>query len=335
MNCRIRPLLFGAVASLFLFLSVSCRQQTPPVLVEYKRDFPIDTAVVLEGIPMEMPTTPALPYRLGNRLLVFGSYNMLYIYAYPDLRFIRSYQMPQFVSISVAGDELYLEDQGKVDVYRLNHSDSLLLTRSFRVATVPYSVGKVQPLGKDTYILTGSSDIDVTHEYHIVNPETGTWKSGGAYPEPPIRFKRLKDFRYAYYHSISVKPDQTAFVVTYGNVRRIHIYGVDGSLRHSLHLDYEPNNNHLVDPGFERRIFHCQGSVVTDRYIYLINPEQKLERAEPHGDILVLDWDGNLKARYRLDMYIDGIVVDEERNVIVGCGDKGKGKGRQFFRLEL
>ena len=116
---------------------------------------------------------------------------MLYLYDYPDLRFIRSYHMPQFVSIRVAGDELYLEDQGIVDVYRLNHSDSLLLTRSFRVATVPYSVGKVQPLGKDTYILTGSSDIDVTHEYHIVNPETGTWKSGGAYHTVAGRIRRI------------------------------------------------------------------------------------------------------------------------------------------------
>ena len=69
--------------------------------------------------------------------------------------------------------------------------------------------------------------------------------------------------------------------------------------------------------------------------IYTVNPEQSMERAVPHGDILVLDWEGNLKARYRLDMYIDGIVVDEERKMIVGCGDKGKGRGRQFFKLKL
>lgn len=332
MNYKIR--LFLCIAVAYLFLLMSCRQQTSSVQIEYKRNFPIDTTVVLQGIPMEVPTTPAIPYRLGDRLLVFGSYQMLHIYTYPDLRFVRSFQLPRFASENVVGDELYLENQGKVDVYRLNHSDSLVLNRSFPTISVPYSVGKVYPLSRGNYIFTGSS-IDGVHEFHITNPETGVCKSGGEYPEPPIRFRRLEDFKTAYTHSLCVKPDQTAFVVTYSNVRRIHIYGADCTLRHALHLDYEPNNNHLVDPGFEYRIFHCQGSVVTDRYIYIVNPEQKLNQPKPHGDILVLDWEGNLKARYRLDMYIDGIVVDEERKMIVGCGDKGKGKGRQFFRLEL
>ena len=329
-------MLLYIVAAVLLSV-VSCRQQQAPIVaVEYKRDFPVDTAIILQEIPMEMPTVPALPCRLGNRLVVVGSYQTAYLYTYPDLRLVRSCQLPSFASHSVMGDELYLESQGKVDVYRLDHSDSLVLARSFRTVDVPYSVGKVQPLGKDTYIFTGGFDIDGTHEYHIVNLETGKWTSGGTFPEPSsARFKRLKDFQVAYYHSIFVKPDRSAFVVTYGGVRRIHIYGVDGDLRHALHLDYEPNNNHLVELDYDRRFGHCMGAFVTDRYIYTVNPEQKLDRPEPHGDILVLDWEGNLKARYRLGMYIDGIVVDEERNVILGCGDKGKGKGRQFFRFDL
>ena len=285
---------------------------------------------------MEVPTTQALPYRLGNRLIVFGSYQNLSIYSYPDLRFVRSCQLPKFASQNVMDDELYLEYQGKVDIYRLNHSDSLVWTRSFRVATVPYSVGSIYPLGKDTHIFTGWYDIEGTHEFHVVNSKTGKWTSGGAYPESSwTRFKRLKDFQSAYFHNIFVKPDRSALAVTYLCLRRIHIYDADGTLRHALHLDYEPNNNHLVDPDYDRRFLHCHGAFVTDRYIYTVNPEQSMEYAVPHCEIVVLDWESNLKARYRLDMYIYGIVVDEERKMIVGCGDKRKGKGSQFFKLKL
>lgn len=335
MNCRISLFLCNAIV--WLLLSVSCQwQPAESVQVEYKRGFPVDTTITLQELPIEVPSTPALLYRLGNRLVLFGNYHILYIYSYPDLRFVRSCQLPKFALTDVIDDELYLEYQGKVDIYRLNPSDSLVWTRSFRVATVPYSVGSVHPLGKDTYIFTGWADIEGTHEFHIVNSKTGKWTSGGAYPESSwTRFKRLEDFRYAYSHGISVKPDRSAFVVTYTFLRRIHIYDADGTLRHALHLDYEPNNNHLVDPGYDRRFLHCTDVFVTDRYIYTVNPEQSMEYAVPYCEILMLDWEGNLKARYRLDMYINDIVVDEERKMIVGCGDKGKGKGSQFFKLKL
>lgn len=140
--------------------AVSCRQQQAPIVaVEYKRDFPVDTAITLQEIPMEMPTVPALPCRLGNRLVVLGSYQTAYLYTYPDLRLVRSCQLPPFASHSVMGDELYLESQGKVDVYRLDHSDSLVLTRSLRVATVPYSTGGIQPLGKTLTSLPAGSTL--------------------------------------------------------------------------------------------------------------------------------------------------------------------------------
>ena len=151
MNCR-NSLLLYIVAAVLLSV-VSCRQQQAPIVaVEYKRDFPVDTAIILQEIPMEMPTVPALPCRLGNRLVVVGSYQTAYLYTYPDLRLVRSCQLPPFASHSVMGDELYLESQGKVDVYRLDHSDSLVLARSFRTVDVPYSVGKVQPFDINEYV---------------------------------------------------------------------------------------------------------------------------------------------------------------------------------------
>lgn len=328
---------FGICAAwIFLLLLAACQQPgTEEVKLKYKQGFLVDTVVSPSEITMGISVRPAFPLRLDDRLVVFGSYDMVHIYSYPQLQYLHSQQLPRYVSQEVVNGELFLEYQGKVDVYRLDKADSLYQSRSFRVATVPYTTGRVQSLGEDEYIFPDNYDMNGLCEFHRVFPGTGHWSSGGQYPETPERFKRLRDFKLAYAHILAVRPDKTAFVVAYCNLRRIHIYNKKGQLLHALQLDYSPGNNHLVEPKFESRLSHCSGVIATDHYIYTVNPEQSMERAVPHGDILVLDWEGNLKARYRLDMYIDGIIVDEERKMIVGCGDKGKGRGRQFFKLKL
>ena len=130
----------------------------------------------------------------------------------------------------------------------------------------------------------------------------------------------------------STKPDGTAFVVAYSNIRRVHIYDDSGKLLHAVKLDYVPNDN-LVDPNRRKTYWYIQNAVTTDKYIYLVNPEQQLPPPKNYSEIVVLDWEGNLKIRYRLNKFVVGIVVDEDRKAIIGCCNKS-GKG-SFFKLDI
>ena len=196
---------------------------------------------------------------------------------------------------------------------------------------VPYSTGSVQRLDVERYIFADNYDLDGVSEYHVINIKDGSWQSGGEYPEPPARFKRLRDFKLAYAHDLSVKPDGSAFVVSYSYVRRVHIYNADGQLLHAIKLDYAPGNNNLPDlNGY----WHHMSTITTDNYIYMLNPEQQPPSPQTaHSEIVIMDWEGNLKVRYRLDWFVNGIIVDEARGVIVGCGDKGQGAA--FFELNI
>lgn len=329
MSCRNSNCAWFATA--LLLTLAACQQRHKPVMVEYKTVFPVDTCISLREIPMQENLRSLSLLRLGdNRLLVFGDYGIVRLYSYPDLELIRSQQLV-YRGTGVIGNELLLESQGTVDKYRLNTKDSLVCTGSFKIAMVPYSTGSVQRLDVERYIFADNYDLDGVSEYHVINIKDGSWQSGGEYPEPPARFKRLRDFKLAYAHDLSVKPDGSAFVVSYSYVRRVHIYNADGQLLHAVKLDYAPGNNNLPDlNGY----WHHMGTVTTDNYIYMLNPEQQPPSPQTaHSEIVIMDWEGNLKVRYRLDWFVNGTIVDEARGVIVGCGDKGQGAA--FFELNI
>lgn len=328
MSCKNSIRAWFAIA--LLLALTACQQQREPMMVEYKTVFPVDTCISLHEIPMQENFRSLSLLRLGDKLLAFGDYGIVHLYSYPDLAFIRSQQL-SYAEKNVISDELLLESQGTVDKYRLNTEDSLVCTGSFKIAMVPYSIGSVQRLDAERYIFADNYDLDGVSEYHIINIKDGSWQSGGEYPEPPARFKRLRDFKLAYAHDLSVKPDGSAFVVSYGYVRRVHIYNADGQQLHAIKLDYAPGNNSLPDlNGY----WHHMSTVTTDNYIYMLNPEQQPPSPQTaHSEIVIMDWAGNLKVRYRLKWFVNGIIVDEERGVIVGCGDKGQGAA--FFELNI
>ena len=294
MSCKNSIRAWFAIA--LLLALTACQQQREPMMVEYKTVFPVDTCISLHEIPMQENFRSLSLLRLGDKLLAFGDYGIVHLYSYPDLAFIRSQQL-SYAEKNVISDELLLESQGTVDKYRLNTEDSLVCTGSFKIAMVPYSIGSVQRLDAERYIFADNYDLDGVSEYHIINIKDGSWQSGGEYPEPPARFKRLRDFKLAYAHDLSVKPDGSAFVVSYGYVRRVHIYNADGQQLHAIKLDYAPGNNSLPDlNGY----WHHMSTVTTDNYIYMLNPEQQPPSPQTaHSEIVIMDWAGNLKVRYR------------------------------------
>ena len=328
MNCKSICIL---IVLLSLTVTACDTSRKKDVRIEYKSDFLIDTCCALSSISMECNLKTTSLLRLENRLLAFGDYDRVRIYSYPDLKFIRIQQLQRNIGKTVVGNELLLESKGKVNRYRLDEQDSLIPCGAFEVLAVPFSIS-VKSLGKERYVFADNYDLDGTSEFHIVNMKTGEWKSGGEYPESPARFKRLRNFKEAYFHTLNTKPDGTAFVVAYSNIRRVHIYDDSGKLLHAVKLDYVPNDN-LVDPNRRKTYWYIQNAVTTDKYIYLVNPEQQLPPPKNYSEIVVLDWEGNLKIRYRLNKFVVGIVVDEDRKAIIGCCNKS-GKG-SFFKLDI
>jgi hypothetical protein len=53
----------------------------------------------------------------------------------------------------------------------------------------------------------------------------------------------------------------------------------------------------------------------------------------PHCNLLVLDWEGNLVAKYRFSVLINDIFVDEERNIL--CGSCSDYESTRFFKMDL
>ena len=92
----------------------------------------------------------------------------------------------------------------------------------------------MQELNPGVYIYADRRKHPGVSEYHVTDIQSGRDVSGGNYPENDIRFKNLESFKSAYYHYLMMKPDRSAFVVTYASLRRIRIYDRNENLRHDV-----------------------------------------------------------------------------------------------------
>lgn len=284
---------------------------------------------------LEEPVKLPQFFKLGNRLLVFGDYYMVHIYSYPELYHICSQEGPSCASKTIGKGRLYFEKQGKVDVYELRN-DSLVQTSFFAIANkVPYTIGTVQELRPNVYIYPDMYDFPGMREFHIMDTQKLQCVSKGDYPEDDKRFKRRRDFKVGYMHNLQVKPDKSAFVVVYSQLRRIRIYDKESELCHDVFLENEVGNYKVVPQNASERYWHFGKSFVTDRYIYILNPDKLgIARTEPRCNILVLDWEGNLVTKYKLNAWVYDFFVDEAKNIIFGtCW--GDSKKDVFFSLNL
>ncbi len=320
-----------------ILICVSCQNRGRQVSLRYYTTFPLDTAVSVELFDVEnkKSVVPHQIWCLGNRLVARGDYNKFNVYSYPSLNFLTEQELPDYAFFNSEGEKIYAEEKGDVDVYLLGEKDTLYKSHSFSIAKTPYSIGTVQQLKPDTYIYPDRYDFRGSQEFHLMNIRTHQRTSMGDYPEDDTRFKRLSDYKSAYGHFLRVKPDKSAFVVIYSLLHRIRIYDNSCSLQHDIFIESPPGNYKVVPVEGELQYWHFGQTYVTDRFSYIFNPN-KLGRApaEPHCNIVVLDWEGNLVARYRLSVWVRDFFVDESKKVLFGsCWAPSQGEA--FFSLNL
>lgn len=330
MICKI---LNSTVIGCILFLAGACRQDTRVVPVTYKQNFPIDTSVAIKTYTVGDLVQPNRIGRMGDRMIALGGYHEVGIYSYPELDYISKTILPAS-STTVRNNYLYCETEGNVDTYVLK-DDSLCKISSFVIAQCPSSLGTVQELKPGVYIYPDRYDFPGMHEFHMMDIKQRKCISKGNYPEDNRRFKHLEDFKLAYAHDIQVKPDKSAFVVIYSSLRRIRIYDKDGELQYDVFLEGSLGNYKIVPTRASEQYWHFLKGVATDKYIYLLNLDRLgVASMISRSNILVLDWQGNLITKYRLNVSVNDIFIDEQRNVIYGSCWKQE-DGVVFFTMNM
>lgn len=331
----IYKILYCAALGCMLLLSTACQQDTHAVSVSYKQDFLIDTTVAIRTYAVGGAIIqPNQIKKIGDRVLAFGGYHEVGIYSYPELNFISKTTLPAAASTTLGDGCLYREIGGNVDTYILKN-DSLYKTTSFAIAKTPNTIGTVQELKPGIYIYPDKPDFPGMREFHIMDISHRKCISKGNYPEDDKRFKKLRDFKLAYGHSINIKPDKSAFVITYGALSRIRIYDGDGELQHDVFIEGSLGNYKVVPTRASEQYSHFLNTTTTDKYIYLLNlGELGIAPLVPRSNILVLDWQGNLIAKYHFNVLVYSFFIDEQRNAICGsCWEEGKGMA--FFTMNL
>ena len=322
------------VGACLLLLMGACQQAPRVVPVSYKQDFPIDTAVSVKTFPHGSDLAqPNVIRRMGNdRVLVSGDYYESGIFSYPDLNYIRKITMPHDYKRFI-GDTCIRQVSGKnIDVFVLRN-DSLCKSSSF-VVEKPHIIMRSEELSPGIYVRADNKDFPGMHEFHIIDTNRRKWISKGSYPEDNSRFKRMEDFKYAYCHYVKAKPDKSAFAVIYETLSRIRIYNAEGEMQQDVFIEGTAGNYKVVPTRFMERYHIFPETVVTDNYIYLLNNIGKTWTNATPTNILVLDWQGNLIAKYRPDVSIRHFLVDEQRNMICGTCWK-EGEGIVFFTMDI
>lgn len=333
MTCRILNI---AVGCCLLFLVGACRKNGRVVPIVYKQDFLLDTAVSVKTFFIEGDLVePKGIERMGDRIFVFGGYREMGIYTYPEMNFIRKMTYPFADHISVGDSCLYFLSGRNIDTYVLQ-DDSLCKTSSVVIAYPNRVINPKRELSTGVFLYPDYPQFPGMYEFHILDTIHRKRLSKGSYPEDNSkRFKNLEHFKELYSHSVCVKPDKSAFVVIYGALRRIRIYNPAGDLQHDVFLEGSLGNYKLIPARLKELYVHFVDAFVTDKYIYLINPGRLLMSPDVfESNILVLDWQGNLVAKYRLGVYVNDIFVDEERNVMYGSCWK-EGEGIVFFTMNM
>lgn len=309
-------------------LLFGCQLVKEQSAVRYCRSFPLDTTVCVEETPLEELGSSHALVRMGDKVIAYGGYGMVGIYRYPGMHFL--------YKRSLEHDVFFLENNnycgvtnGVAEVFAWK-GDSLERTSSFTLYKgMPRTT--VESLGDGNYVFADNYERRGLKEFHLVNSRTQECISKGSYPEDPKRFKHIKDFKLAYGHSLCAKPDKSRFVLYYSLNRRFRIYDQRGELLHDVFLDYPPANNKVVDSSYERQYIHFSGAYTTEKYIYLLSPDTRgLGETKPECAILVVDWEGNLVARYRLNAYLYSFFVDEVSRKCMGVGYQSGGAYRFF-----
>lgn len=328
--------LYSIVWVCSLLLSCGQKNSSSVVTLRYCNSFLKDTTISIQEIPMNEASLCYRFMKMGDRVISLEAYNVLGIYRYPDLTLIHKQQSAAFSDLFVVRDTLYARNGNTIDKYLFGKDEFLHCESSFILKKGgSQSIWGLQKIGDNRYVYPDNYDLAGLSEFHILNTEDNECLSKGEYIEDASRFKKLNDFKLAYSHALYVKPDQTLFCLFYFQNRRIRIYNAEGDLVQDVFLDYPPGNNRVIDLKYDKRYMHFQRGFVTNEYIYLFSPDKREDSVVvPEGNIVVLDWAGNLITKYRLNCYVHDFFVDEHTHQLVGsCVNSQRIYG--FFKFDL
>jgi hypothetical protein len=287
--------------------------------------------VLYDGERLARPQVAAVA---GARLVVTdaGGGDMLLILDRADGRVLRSWGRKgrgpgEFLSIwSVQPSR----DPGQVWVFDPSQGRLTLVDVDALVS------GKDHPVVRMLSLRSDLLPLDVRWISDTLLISTGLFRSGRvavfdstgavrhfAGPLPPTRAGiPVNVAQHAYSGTLALRPSHGSFAIATRNADRIELYGSDGSLQHLARgpIGFEPQyelqyrgNQPSMATGDDLRFGYVDASAAGDRIFALYSGHTRAERpgrANFGDEVHVFDWDGNMRARYRLDHPALTIAVD-------------------------
>lgn len=303
-------------------LCVACSPSPSTVPLVYVSSFPKDTTINLEKVPMvPAQINPCCMLFSDGKLLVRTSTptDAIYsVFSYPEMKHLSYFgeRSEYIVPLEESRDEFYLVRSDSLCSYKWVEGDSLKQSSSsYFYNVMGQRILGLAKLESNLYAYSNNYFDPGTDEFFIINLSQKQKKPVGIYPDSPVNYQSVSDFKSAYAHYIHAKPDGSRLLVSYIRTRRNRIYDRKGNMLHDILLNFEPCQT-VVDKNMKKRFSHLKDVFVTDNAIYLLCPDAKDDNS--FCSLIVADWDGKFKARYHINQKINYFIVDESTNRFCG-----------------
>ena len=318
------------------YICFACSTSAPTVPLVYENTFLKDTIISLEKVSMNpAQLNPRCMLLSNGRVLVRTSsrVNAIYsVFSYPEMKHLSYFgEQSEFaVPLGQFKNELYLVRSDSLYSYKWMEGDSLKRSStSFWGNVMGQRMLGVAKLNDNWYAYSNNYFDKGVDEFFMINLSQKQKSPKGVYPDTYVNFRSISDFKSAYAHSIVAKPDGSRLFVFYYRTRRCRIYDRKGVLIHDILLNYEPCQT-VVDIDAKKRFSHIRDAFVTDNMIYLLCPDNKEENSP--SSLLVANWDGEFKARYRLGRSISYFFIDKSLNRFCGINSNDS---HHFYIFDL
>lgn len=138
----------------------------------------------------------------------------------------------------------------------------------------------------------------------------------GRYPNWDKTGKMLPLFSYIKY--MAANPDGNCFVASYARYPKARIFDGRGVKQKEIDLNFEKAS---LNPN---KAYYVCKPCVNEKLIFLLS--QAGEMGTDNPEVQVLDWDGNIVARYVLDCAADLFAIDFKNMMLFTCSRSEKGK---------